>query len=148
MNHKITLLLFFLFPSFLMGADIHFESFLWIVPFAGLLLSIAIFPLIDEHFWHKNFGKISAFWAFLFSFPFIFQFGPKIARDSFSHALLLEYIPFIVLLLALFTISGGIVLRGNFVGTPGYNNKNAYNAISTFIVLKSDQQIDAATISD
>ena len=36
----------------------------------------------------------------------------------------------------------------NFAGTPGYNNKNAYNAISTFIVLKSDQQIDAATISD
>ena len=36
----------------------------------------------------------------------------------------------------------------NFVGTQGYNNKNAYNAISSFIVLKSDQQIDAATISN
>ena len=36
----------------------------------------------------------------------------------------------------------------NFVGTPGYNNKNAYNAISTFIVLKSDQQIEPATISN
>ena len=34
----------------------------------------------------------------------------------------------------------------NFVGTQGYNNKNAYNAISSFIVLKSDQQIDAAII--
>ena len=36
----------------------------------------------------------------------------------------------------------------NFVGTPGYNNKNAYNAISTFIVLKSDQEIEPATISN
>ena len=36
----------------------------------------------------------------------------------------------------------------NFAGTPGYNNKNAYNAISTFIVLKSDQQIDAASVSN
>ena len=36
----------------------------------------------------------------------------------------------------------------NFIGTQGYNNKNAYNAISSFIVLKSDQQIDAATISN
>ena len=34
----------------------------------------------------------------------------------------------------------------NFAGTPGYNNKNAYNAISTFIVLKSDQEIEPATI--
>ena len=36
----------------------------------------------------------------------------------------------------------------DFVGTPGYNNKNAYNAISSFIVLKSDQQIEPATISN
>ena len=36
----------------------------------------------------------------------------------------------------------------NFVGTPGYNNKNAYNAISCFIVVKSDQQIEPATISN
>ena len=36
----------------------------------------------------------------------------------------------------------------NFAGTPGYNNKNAYNAISTFIVLKSDQEIEPATISN
>ena len=37
------------------------------------------------------------------------------------HVILLEYIPFLVLLLALFTISGGIVLRGKFIGTPILN---------------------------
>ena len=121
MNYKITLLLF---PSFLIAGgnsshSIHF-SYLWIAPFLGILLSIAIFPLINEHFWHKNFGKISAFWALLFSLPFFLFFGYE-TLYHFTHALLLEYIPFIVLLFALFTISGGIVLRGNFVGTPLLN---------------------------
>jgi len=121
MNNKITLLLLFLFPSFLIAGDnnLHF-NYLWIVPFVGILLSIALFPLINEHFWHKNFGKISAFWAILFALPFIWVFEYE-TLHYFTHALLLEYIPFIVLLLALYTISGGIVLRGNFIGTPGLN---------------------------
>jgi len=121
MNYKIIFLSFFLFPSLLAGSDnsIHFNC-VWVIPFIGILLSIAILPLINEVFWHKNFGKISAFWTLLFSLPFIIFFGYE-TLNSFTHALLLEYIPFIVLLLALFTISGGIVLRGNFVGTPGLN---------------------------
>ena len=125
MNHKITFLLLLLCPSFLIaGANsshnsIHF-GYLWLIPFIGILLSIAIFPLINEHFWHKNFGKISAFWAILFALPFYFLFGNE-TLYYFAHAVLLEYIPFIVLLFALFTISGGIVLRGNFIGTPKLN---------------------------
>tara|TARA_B110000014_G_scaffold263054_1_gene258662 strand:- start:1001 stop:2302 length:1302 start_codon:yes stop_codon:yes gene_type:complete len=102
------------------SSHIHFSLF-WIIPFGGILLSIAIFPLINAHFWHKHFGKISAFWALLFSLPFIFKFGLFKSSYYFTHAIFLEYIPFIVLLFALFTISGGIVLRGNFVGTPKLN---------------------------
>ena len=123
MNYKITFLSFFLLPSLLMAGDashIHFSLF-WVIPFVGILLSIAIFPLLDEHFWHKHFGKISAFWALLFALPFIFQFGLYQSSYYFTHAIFLEYIPFIVLLFALFTISGGIVLRGNFIGTPKLN---------------------------
>ena len=123
MNYKRTFLSFFLFPSLLIAGDnshIHFSLF-WIIPFVGILLSIAIFPLVNEHFWHKNFGKISAFWAFLFSFPFIFKFGLSDSCYYFTHSIFLEYIPFIVLLFALFTIYGGIVLRGNFIGTPKLN---------------------------
>ena len=123
MNHKILLLLL-LFPSLLFaGSDshsVHFD-YIWLVPFLGILLSIAIFPLINEHFWHENFGKISAFWALLFGVPFLITNGISVPIYYFSHAIFLEYIPFIVLLFALFTISGGIVLRGNFVGTPGLN---------------------------
>ena len=125
MNHKITFLLLLLCPSFLIAGSnsshdsIHF-AYLWVIPFIGILLSIAIFPLINEHFWHKNFGKISAFWAILFALPYYFLFGNE-TLYYFAHAVLLEYIPFIVLLFALFTISGGIVLRGNFIGTPKLN---------------------------
>ena len=122
MNYKITLLLLFLFPSLLItgeGGSIHFDL-VSVVPFLGILLSIAIIPLLNEHFWHKNFGKISAYWALLFSIPFCLFFGSD-TLYYFGHAILLEYIPFIALLFALFTISGGIVLRGNFVGTPELN---------------------------
>ena len=104
MNHKILLLL--LFPSLLIaGSDSHSVHFgyIWLVPFVGILLSIAIFPLINEHFWHKNFGKISAFWALLFGLPFlIVSKDISVSAYYFSHAIFLEYIPFIVLLFALF----------------------------------------------
>ena len=52
------------------GADL---SILWVFPFVGILLSIAIFPLLAHDFWHHNFGKISAFWAALFIIPFLFN---------------------------------------------------------------------------
>ena len=124
MAYKI-IYLFLIFPNLLFSAsgseyDVHF-SLWWAFPFIGILLSIAIFPLVNKHFWHENFGKISAFWALLFGLPFFIKEGVAVSTHWFLHAIFVEYIPFIVLLLALFTISGGIVLRGNFVGTPKLN---------------------------
>ena len=54
------------------GADLQL---LWIVPFVGILLSIALFPLVAPNIWHHNFGKISAFWALLFLIPFTIFYG-------------------------------------------------------------------------
>ena len=96
-------------------------SIIWVIPFAGILLSIAIFPLIAPDYWHHNFGKISAFWATLFVLPFMLSQGLSITIYEVLHVGLLEYIPFIVLLLALFTISGGVQLTGSLVGTPIMN---------------------------
>ena len=93
----------------------------WVLPFVGILLSIAVFPLVAEHFWHQNFGKISLFWALLLIIPFTFTQGIQITLYEVLHVGLLEYIPFIILLLALFTISGGVQLRGTLVGTPVLN---------------------------
>ncbi|MEO1022124.1 MAG: sodium:proton antiporter [Bacteroidota bacterium] len=100
------------------GSDL---SLLWTIPFAGILLSIALFPLFAEHFWHKNFGKVSAFWAFLLIIPMIITFGFSKTLYEVLHAYLLEYFPFIILLFALFTISGGVRLKGYLKGTPEVN---------------------------
>ncbi len=96
-------------------------SIYWVIPFAGILLSIAVFPLVAPHFWHHNFGKISAFWAVLLIVPFLFKAGFSITLYELLHVGLLEYVPFIILLLALFTISGGVQLTGTLVGKPIVN---------------------------
>ena len=93
----------------------------WIIPFVGILLSIAILPLVAAEFWHHNFGKISLFWAGSLILPFLFSFGIEITLYELLHVGLLEYIPFIILLLSLFTISGGVCLKGSLVGTPLLN---------------------------
>jgi len=91
---------------------------LWAVPFAGMLLSIAIFPLVAPHFWEHNFGKVSAFWVVVVVWPFLLMFGWQLTLFEVLHLFLLEYLPFIILLLALFTVAGGIHFTGSFRGTP------------------------------
>ena len=100
------------------GADL---GLVWCIPFVGILLSIALFPLLAPTFWHHHFGKVSAFWAFAFLLPFLIVFGWELTLFEMLHVALLEYIPFIILLLSLFTVAGGIRLTGRLVGTPVVN---------------------------
>ena len=93
----------------------------WGLPFAGILLSIALMPLVVPIFWHHHYGKVAAFWALSFLLPFAALFGPGLAGSNFVHALVGEYIPFIILLTALFTVSGGIYIRGDLRGSPALN---------------------------
>jgi Na+/H+ antiporter NhaD/arsenite permease-like protein len=93
----------------------------WVAPFVGILLSIAIFPLLAPNFWHRHFGKVSAFWAAAFLLPFTLLYGWELALFELLHVALLEYIPFIILLLALFTVAGGVRLKGRLRGTPLVN---------------------------
>ena len=94
---------------------------LWsVIPFVGILLSIAIGPLINEHWWHHNFPKVSAAWAILFAIPFVVAYGGA-AVHEILHIYFLDYIPFIILLWGLFTAGGGIVIRGKLAGTPIVN---------------------------
>ena len=96
-------------------------SLMWGLPFVGILLSIALFPLFAEDFWHHHFGKISAAWASLLLIPMIISFGFDATLYEVLHSYLLEYFPFIILLLALFTVSGGVRIKGYLVGTPLVN---------------------------
>ncbi len=90
------------------------------IPFIGILLSIALFPLFAPHFWHHHFPKISALWAAILAIPFLIIYG-ETAVHEILHIYILDYIPFIILLWSLYTVSGGILLRGTLVGTPVVN---------------------------
>lgn len=98
------------------GLDIR-----WAIPFACMLLSIAIMPLAAPHFWEQHFGKISVFWGIAFLLPCALVFGPSVALYEFLHIIILDYIPFIILLFSLFTVAGGVRLTGSLTGTPLVN---------------------------
>ncbi len=93
----------------------------WGVPFAGLLLSIALCPLLTPIIWHRHFGKIALGWALAFLLPCAALFGAGTAIGGAFHALAAEYIPFIILVTSLFVVAGGICVRGNLHGTPALN---------------------------
>jgi len=103
------------------GPGLGAELGLWTcLPFVGILLSIALFPLIAPKFWHHHFPKASAFWALVFSIPFVIAYRGDALHEIF-HVYIIDYIPFIILLWALFTVSGGILVRGTLKGSPSLN---------------------------
>lgn len=93
----------------------------WALPFVGMLLSIALMPPLVPRFWHRHFGKVSASWAAAFLIPSAAAFGLSAAAHELLHALLAEYVPFILLLFALFVVAGGIQITGHIPGTPAAN---------------------------
>lgn len=100
------------------GAEL---SVIWAIPFVCMLLSIALGPLFFAHFWEHHFGKVSVFWGLAFLVPCAIVYGMSTAVFSALDSIILEYIPFIVLLFSLFTVAGGVRLKGTLVGTPIVN---------------------------
>ncbi|KFO66900.1 sodium:proton antiporter [Smithella sp. SCADC] len=95
---------------------------LWsVLPFVGILLSIALIPLAFPHFWHNHFPKVSFFWALVFAIPFIYFFKETALREI-AHIIIIDYIPFILLLGSLYIVSGGIYIKGTLKGTPAVNS--------------------------
>ncbi len=93
----------------------------WGLPFAGLLLSIALMPMVRPHWWEHHFPKVTVAWSLLFVLPYAIVRGPDEAGPALLATLAHEYVPFIVLLLALFVVAGGIRIGGNLIGTPNTN---------------------------
>lgn len=90
------------------------------IPFVCMLLSIALGPVLAPKFWHHHFGKVSAGWAALVAIPLIIAYGGE-GIYELLHVMIADYIPFIVLLGALFTVGGGILLRTTLKGTTFVN---------------------------
>lgn len=93
----------------------------WALPFAGLLLSIAVLPLAAHHWWENNRNRaiVAAFWALPILGLLIAKWGEG-GDVAFGHAAM-EYIAFIALLGALYVISGGILVKGDIRATPRNN---------------------------
>ena len=92
----------------------------WTIPFAGMLLSIALFPLFARHFWERHYAKVTLFWSLALALPLL-----ALHRAAGTHHLieviLVDYIPFLVILWALYTVASGIFVTGTMHGTPLQN---------------------------
>jgi Na+/H+ antiporter NhaD/arsenite permease-like protein len=96
-------------------------SWPWALPFVGILLSIALGPLVFPRFWHHHYGKIAFVWATLTLAPMAALHGKDVALSALSHALLGDYLGFIAILFALYVVAGGILIAGALRGTPLVN---------------------------
>lgn len=92
-----------------------------IIPFVGMLLSIAVCPLVKPHWWEKNMLGVAIGWSLVFLIPFAAVYGVGEAAFRLLESVLLDYIPFIVLLFGLFVVAGGIAVKGTLAGTPKIN---------------------------
>jgi len=93
-------------------------QFLWALPFIGLLLSLALLPLTLTKFWHQHYGKVSLFWSLLVMFPMALIYGIPTMTYEVIHTYLLHFVPFIILIGALYVITGGIRVKLRWQGTP------------------------------
>ena len=89
------------------------------LPFVLMLLSIAVFPLFLNHFWEKNKNKL--YIAIALSIPVIIYLLMNGFSHQLIHTMVFDYVPFLILLGALFTITGGILLTGDIAAKPKVN---------------------------
>jgi Na+/H+ antiporter NhaD/arsenite permease-like protein len=92
-----------------------------VLPFALLLLSIAVLPLVAHRWWESNLNKakVAAVLAVPFAVWMLAVYGAPAAHQV--EETLLDYVSFMALLGSLFVISGGIHVRGSLAGTPSAN---------------------------
>lgn len=96
-------------------------SLVFCIPFIGMLLSIAIFPLIAGEWWEKKKQYIVILWSLLFLIPFAVKYSAGTMGETLLDIVLNDYMTFIILLFGLFCVSGNIAIKGNFSGAPKVN---------------------------
>src|SRR6266542_4470039 len=93
----------------------------WALPFIGILVTIATGPLLFPRLWHRHYGKLAFAWSALTLAPLAAAYGTPVAAAAFAHAMLIEYLSFMLLLFALYVVAGGILVTGELRGTPLVN---------------------------
>jgi Na+/H+ antiporter NhaD/arsenite permease-like protein len=92
----------------------------WGAPFLGLLLTIALAQTLWPAGWSRHYGKLTGLWAASAVLPIFAVFGTA-GLVALEKLLLLEYLPFVVSIAALYIIAGGIHIRSRMSGHPGEN---------------------------
>ncbi|WP_286200972.1 sodium:proton antiporter [[Clostridium] symbiosum] len=95
---------------------------IWLcIPFAGLLLCIAVLPLIKAEWWEGHQPHAVIFWSLLFIIPFALTFSAGTAFETVLECIVNDYLTFIILLFGLFCVSGNITMSGDLAGSPRIN---------------------------
>lgn len=94
------------------------SEFLFALPFVGILLSIALGPTLFARFWHHHYFKISLGWAAICLISLLGRFELGQVLNTLNHTILHDYLPFVILIGALFVITSGIHLNLAGQGTP------------------------------
>ncbi len=128
-------LFFFVLTLPVWGGDIPIKgeelSFLWALPFFGVLLSLALMPLVLPRLWHNHFGKIGALWAIVTVASITSFYGLEACLQVMGHVFFKEYFPFIIIAGTLFTVAGGIRIEIHKLGTP--LNNTALMVVGTLL---------------
>jgi Na+/H+ antiporter NhaD/arsenite permease-like protein len=90
-----------------------------LIPFVVMLLCIAIGPLVAEHWWENNKNKLIV--SLVLGVPTAIWLCLNGMSHDLMHQMIFDYIPFIILLTALFTVTGGIHLSGDIPAKPSVN---------------------------
>ena len=96
-------------------------SLLYCIPFAGILLCIALFPLVMPTWWEEHQAPVVLAWSLAFIIPFVMGFGAHHTAEVVLECIINDYLTFIVLLFGLFCVAGNITLEGDLAGSPRIN---------------------------
>ena len=91
------------------------------IPFIGILLCIAVMPLVKGEWWESHQPLVAGFWSLLLIIPFGIAFGAGETLEVVLECIIGDYLSFIVLLFGLFCVSGNITLEGDLAGSPRVN---------------------------
>ena len=94
-----------------------------LIPFAVMLLSIAVLPLVPhvDEWWEHNLHKLYV--SLILGVPVGIWLCVNGMSHDLIHQMIYDYVPFILLLMALFVTTGGICIRGDLKATPFTNTK-------------------------
>ena len=121
----ILFMVMLLTPTYVWAAESQASAMqvpVWLcIPFAGLLLCIAVMPLLRAEWWEAHQPLVVFMWIILLVVPFAIVYGAGDTFETVLECIVNDYLTFIVLLFGLFCVSGNITVGGDFAGSPRVN---------------------------